>query len=457
MEKKYEIIVTGGLVVRGNGVFRKDIGISGGKITTLEDDLGSLPAERKIDASGSYVFPGIIDAHTHPYYEDDFESLPMTAAWGGTTTVIHYAYAFPGMTVKAALDDALATAKKVSPLDFALHLGLFEVEKQYTQIPEAFPYGVKSFKMFMTYAKLGRMTSDYFLTASMDLVAENRGMVMVHAENGLATDYLEDKFNRLRIPAKEAFTRMRPAILEAEAINRAISIARVCGCPMYIPHISVGIGMEPVLKARAAGHTVYAETCPQYLLLTEEDFNRWGPLAKIGPPLRTREDNDLLWKALADGAIDVVASDHAPKTKKITDDFFEAGYGSPQAESLLYATYQEGINGGRISLPRLVRVLSENPARIFGLYPRKGIVAVGSDADIVVFDPRQKHILSGATGHSKAGYTLFEGMECLGKVTASFQRGRPIIENGKFVAKSGQAEYLPQGAHPKAYVDIHGT
>ena len=173
MKERFDLVLSGGIVVRGCGHFRKDVGVRNGRIAAVEDDLGGADSSRTIDVRGRYVLPGIIDAHTHPYYEDDFASLPEVAAWGGTTTVIHYAYAFPGQTVKFALDQALETARKESCLDFALHLGLFEVEKQYGQIPHAFPYGVKSFKMFMTYAKLGRMTSDYFLTASMDLVAEN--------------------------------------------------------------------------------------------------------------------------------------------------------------------------------------------------------------------------------------------------------------------------------------------
>jgi dihydropyrimidinase len=296
--------------------------------------------------------------------------------------------------------------------------------------------------MFMTYAKLGRFTSDYDMTASFDLIAKHGGMAMVHAENGLATDYLEDKFNRQGGPAIDAFTGLRPAVLEEEAIHRAIAIAEVCRCPIYIPHVSCGRGLEPIARARARGRKVYAETCPQYLELTEKDLYRWKALAKIGPPLRTREDNEALWAGISRGVIDVVASDHAPKAKKMDEDFFNAAYGSPQAETLLNVTYDGGYNHNHITLPLLVQVLSENPARIFGLYPRKGCLKEGSDADLVVYDPSARHTLAGKTLHSRAGYTLFEGRECLGKPWMTFQRGRRIFDQRQVAARPGDGKYL---------------
>ena len=236
---------------------------------------------------------------------------------------------------------------------------------------------------------------------------------------------------------------MRPASLEAEAINRAIAIAEVAGCPIYIPHISVKRGLEPVIQAKRRGQKVYAETCPQYLELTEKDLYRFKALAKIGPPLRTPEDNEALWQGLADGTIDVVASDHAPKAKKQDEDFFNAAYGSPQAETLLNVTYDGGVNRNRLTLPRLVQVLAENPARIFGLYPRKGVLEKGADADVVVFDPTVRHTLKGETQHTKAGYTLFEGRECLGRPILTLQRGRVVLDRDKLIARPGDGKYIP--------------
>ncbi len=442
MGKPFDLLLTGGLLVGGDGFSCSDVAIRDGQIAEVNPGIIPRNAHEVIDVSGKFILPGIIDVHTHPLYEDDFEMTSLTAAWGGTTTLIHYAYAFHNQNVGEAIEKAITEASRVSYLDFGLHVGLFEVEKQYRQIPEAFQLGVRTFKMFMTYAKLGRMTSDYYLAAAMDLIAKHGGMVMVHAENGLATDYLEDKFNREGIPAIEAFTRMRPAALEAEAINRAIAIAEVSGCSIYIPHLSAGRGLEPIARARSTGQPVFAETCPQYLVLTEKDLFRWGPLAKIGPPLRTSQDNEALWKGLIDGTIDVVASDHAPKAKRREDDFFEAAYGSPQAETLLTLLYDAGVNGGRISLPRMVQLLSETPARIFGLYPRKGSLQVGADADMVILDPTARHLLSGKTQHSKAGYTLYEGRECLGRPWMTLQRGRIVLDRDRFVARPGDGQFI---------------
>jgi dihydropyrimidinase len=442
VEKEFDFLLYGALLVTGDGFLRSDIAIRDEKIAALEPEPVPHRAREVVDARGKFILPGIIDVHTHPLYEDDFETTSLTAAWGGTTTLIHYAYAFHDQHVVEAIEKAISEGSGASYLDFGLHVGLFEVEKQYRQIPEAFHLGVRTFKMFMTYAKLGRMTSDYYLSAAMDLIAMHGGMAMVHAENGLATDYLEDKFNSEGVPAIEAFTRMRPAALEAEAINRAIAIAEITGCQIYIPHLSAGRGLEPIVRARNAGQRVFAETCPQYLLLTERDLFKWGPLAKIGPPLRTPRDNEALWRGLADGTIDVVASDHAPKAKRREDDFFEAAYGSPQAETLFPLLYDAGVNGGRISLPRLVQLLSETPARIFGLYPRKGSLQIGSDADLVVVDPTVRHILSGKTQHSKAGYTLYEGRECLGRPWMTFQRGRIVLNQDRLMARPGDGRFI---------------
>ena len=446
MENKKQLLIKNGITVNGSGYHREDILIEGEKIAAVGLDVEADTAAEVIDAAGMYIFPGIIDAHTHPYYKDDFETLASTAAYGGTTTLIHYAYAFSGMEAVEAARKAIEEGNRLSCLDFALHLGMFEVEKQYKQVPEIFKLGINSFKMFMAYAKLGRMTNDYYLSAIMDLIAEQNGIAMVHAENGLATDYLEDKFNEMGISAMKSFSRMRPAELEAEAINRAISIAEVCGCRIYIPHVSAERALEPIRAARKRGQQVYAETCPQYLVLTEDDFFRWGPLAKIGPPLRKQPDLDALWKALGEGVLDVVASDHAPKGQHPEEDFFKAAYGSAQAETLLTLTYDGGVNTGRISLPRLVEVLCENPSKIFGLYPRKGALLPDSDADLLIFDPAEIHTLKKENQHSAAGFTLYEGRECLGRPKMSFQRGCPVLVHGELKAVKGDGQFLSRSS-----------
>jgi dihydropyrimidinase len=297
--------------------------------------------------------------------------------------------------------------------------------------------------MFMTYAKLKWMTDDYQLTAAMDLISQCEGLAMVHAESGLVTDYLEDRSFRRNEDQKEVFLKTRPDYLEAEAAFRAISIAAVTECPLYIVHLSTARGVVVVQNAKEEGQVVYAESCPQYLALTDAELQRLGPLAKVGPPLRTDKDRLALWKAIGAGTIDVIASDHAPKTKREEDPFFEAPFGSPQAETMLTVSYDEGVNTGRIGPCKLVQVLCENPAKIFGLYPMKGTIRQGSDADIVLYDPCQVLKVEGKSQHSAVKHTLYEGRQCLGKPVFSMQRGKILIDGGEMKVKPGTGTFLP--------------
>jgi dihydropyrimidinase len=443
MAKKFDVLIQGGLLVSGSGIRRSDIGVQGEKILTIAEGLSAADAGRTIDAVGKYVFPGILDVHTHPVYEDNIQGLSRAAAHGGTTTLIFYAYARPGMKLIDTLKDYREDGLKNSFLDFALHGAIFDAANQVPEIPKAFELGVKSFKMFMTYAKLKWMTDDYHLTWAMDLIAENEGLAMVHAESGLVTDYIEDRSLRRKEDQKEVFVKTRPDYLEAEAVFRAISIAQVMQCPIYIAHLSSARGVLPIQQARGEGQWVYAETCPQYLSLTDEILQKTGPLAKIGPPLRYETDRMALWEAVQKGTIDTIASDHAPKAKKITDSFFEAPFGAPSAETLLTLTYDEGVNTGRIGVCKLVQLLCENPARIFGLFPRKGILQEGADADVVVFDPVLAHTIEQRTQHSGAPYTLYEGRKCLGKPVFIMQRGKMVVHKGEMKGKPGEARFCP--------------
>jgi dihydropyrimidinase len=387
--------------------------------------------------------PGVIDVHVHPVYEDDMGGLSLTAAHGGTTTLIHFAYAKPGMKLVDTIKKYQEEGLEKSYLDFGIHGTLFDPSSQIDEIPEAFDLGVSSFKMFMTYAKLKWMTDDYHLTAAMDAISECGGLAMVHAENGLVTDYLEDRSLKRGEDQKKVFLKTRPDHLEAEAIFRAISISAVTHCPLYVVHLSTARGVSPLEQAKAEGASVYVETCPQYLTMTDAQLQRLGPLAKIGPPLRTEKDRLALWKAIEREVIDVVASDHAPKAKKKEDPFFEAPYGSPQAETMLTVTYDEGVDKGRIGLCRMIQLLSENPAKIFGLYPKKGVVQKGSDADLIIFDPNLIHTIQQKTQHSGAPYTLYGGRRCKGRPVFVMQRGKILIEGGEMKGKPGGGEFLP--------------
>jgi len=442
MPEKYDILIHKGTVVTGSGVRKADVGIKGEKIVAVKPGLLEKEARRAINASGKYVMPGVIDVHVHPVYEDDIGGLSYTAAFGGTTTLIHFAYAKPGMKLIDTIKKYQEEGLQKSYLDFGIHGTLFDPASQVEEIPKAFDLGVSSFKMFMTYAKLKWMTDDYYLTAAMDLISDGGGLAMVHAENGLVTDYLEDRSLRKGEDQKKVFLRTRPDLLEAEAIFRALTIASITRCPLYIVHLSTEKGVTPIQRAKKEGQRVYVETCPQYLTMTDAKLQKLGPLAKIGPPLRSEKDRLALWKAIQKGIIDVVASDHAPKPKKTDDPFFEAPYGSPQAETMLTVTYDEGVNKRRIKPSRLVQLLSENPAKIFGLYPEKGTIQKGSDADLVIFDPNDAYTLKHENQHSGAPYTLYEGRRCLGKPVLTMQRGKILVEGGEMKEKPGEGKFL---------------
>jgi len=443
MTKRYDLVVRGGLIVTGSRIQKADVGIKGEKIVAVRPGLLEKEASRAINASGKYVMPGVIDVHVHPVYEDDMGGLSLTAAYGGTTTLIHFAYAKPGMKLIDTIKKYQEEGLQKSYLDFGIHGTLFDPASQIEEIPKAFDLGVSSFKMFMTYAKLKWMTDDYHLTAVMDLIADCGGLAMVHAENGLVTDYLEDRSLKRGEDQKKVFLKTRPDLLEAEAISRAITIAAITRCPLYIVHLSTAKGIFPVQQAKREGQVVYTETCPQYLTMTDAVLQRLGPLAKIGPPLRTEKDRLALWEAIQKDIINVVASDHCPKAKKKEDPFFEAPYGSPQSETMLTVTYDEGVNKGRIKPSQLVRLLSEDPAKIFGLYPKKGIIQKGSDADLVIFDPKQSYTIRHRDQHSKAPYTLYEGKKCLGRPILVMQRGNILVENGEMKGRPGEGKFFP--------------
>jgi dihydropyrimidinase len=443
MNERFDLLLAGGTVVTGSGFQRADVGIRGETIAAVGRDLSRTSAEEVIDVAGRYVLPGIIDVHVHPVYLDSVADCSRLAAYAGTTSVLHFAYARTGESLVLKVEEMLADGLANSRVDFGLHGGMFEAPRQVPEIPRVMELGVRTFKFFLTYLKQGWYTDDYQLIKAMDILAQRGGMAMVHAENGGGIDYLEDKYLKGRPDSAAYFNISRPAALEEEAVFRSIRLAEVVGCPLYIAHVTAARAVDVIRREQAAGRRVYAETCPQYLTLTEEIIGERGALAKIGPPIRSAADRRALWRGLRDGTLQIVSSDHAAKAKDVTGDFMEQGFGSPQMETLLPLVYDGGVNAGRISLVRLVQVLCENPARIFGLYPRKGTIMPGTDADLVVFDPGRPFTITAENQHSKVGYTLYEGRSVLGWPEMSFQRGQRLLWEGEVVAPAGRARFLP--------------
>ena len=466
-DRSADYIIRGGLVVRGSGISSEDIIVRDGKIRANDGQYRDADAGRIIDASGMYVMPGIVDAHNHPVYADRIETFSLSAAFGGITTVIPFISNRRREGVEGTVSDMIREfqdeAAETSYLDYAIHAILLGDDDVEEQVPELMDMGVISFKMYMTYPRRGMMMPDERMLKAMELAAEDGGLAMVHAENGYCIDYLVDRATVAGNTGREHYAPSQPRILEIEAANRAATYAQVTGCPLYIVHLSAREMIGVLERFRGGDVHLFAETCPQYLDLTNKAMLDFGALAKIGPPLREREDNEAMWRGLSSHLIDTIASDFCghKRSQKGSYDFegvpdeetsiFDATFGGNWAEQMLCVAYHEGVNMGRITLPRLVQVMCENPAKIFGLYPQKGSLDAGADADIVLFDPATRHTLSAEAQHCIADFTMFEGKDVIGQPILTMQRGEIIVEDGMMHRPKGRAKYLPGNRDLAAY------
>jgi dihydropyrimidinase len=452
-----DVVVRGGQVVTATDVFEAAVAVKGDKIVALGPEALLPPAARVIDAAGKYVLPGLIDCHLHvgPEY-DDWTTAPLAAARTGLTTLVPFVTYDEGETLPKALVRLREEAEARSVLDFGFHFILNHEPRILEGIPEAVRLGVTSFKLFMTYKKRGkRMVSDEFIARTMERLAPLGGVCQLHCENGDILCYLEDKAIAEGRTAPADFPPTCPDWTEEEAINRAVLIARLTGCPVYVVHLSTRVGLERIKRAQAEGQTVWTETCPQYLLLTDKEMERWGPFAKIGPPLRPADgpDRAALWEGSAAGYIAAVASDHSPRVPAAKEPgrkniFVNAEgqsipFGAPSLETLVPLVYSEGVVKRGLPLTWFARVLAENPARIFGLYPKKGVIRPGADADLTIWDPTPEWTIQKSQHLGIAGFTPYEGWAVRGRAWMTLVRGQVVLTpTGELEQKPGYGRYL---------------
>ena len=459
-------LIRGGTVVNPGGPQPADVLIDGETIAgVLSPEVAAeLTADEVIDAAGCYVIPGGVDAHTHmqmPFggttASDTFETGTAAAAWGGTTTIIDFAIQTPGEVVPECLERWHQKAAGVCAIDYSFHMILGGVEDESLK---AMDYlieheGVSSFKLFMAYPGV-YYSDDGQILRAMQQAAGNGAVIMMHAENGIAIDVLAAQAAARGDTAPLYHGLTRPAALEAEATHRAIALAEVAGgTPLYIVHMSASEALAEVSAARSRGANVFAETCPQYLYLTLEDqlgapgFE--GAKWVCSTPLRSKHEPHArdLWRGLRTDDLAVVSTDHCPfcfKDQKEMGrgDFRKIPNGIGGVEHRMQLIYQ-GVADGQLSLARWVETCATTPARMFGLYPRKGVIAPGSDADVVVYDPAGATTLSVATHHMNLDYSAYEGREVAGSVRTVLSRGSRVIDGGRFLGRAGHGKYQPRG------------
>ncbi len=449
-----ETIIKHGTVVTATDTYQADVGITNGKIVQIGQDL-TAPGAKILDAAGKYVMPGGIDVHVHlqlPFCgtvsADDFENGTKAGACGGLTTVIDYAIQTKG---EKLMDAVVARRKEADGkvcVDYSLHGGITDWDIAKDEMDAIVDYGIPTFKMFMVYRSQGWMADDGSLLQALEATKRNGARICVHAENDDAINMLQTRYaSQVAELGAYGHALTRPNYTEQEAIARAALWAEVTGGRLYVVHMSTGEGADAVWSARERGANVHAETCPQYLLLDDELFKgENGHLYATCPQLRKPADQERLWEGLMEGTVQVIGTDTCTfnTTQKAmwNGDFRKIPFGMPGVETMMPLTYHYGVNQGRFSLNRFVQLCSTNPAKIFGLYPQKGSIAVGFDADIVVWDPDKEVTLDHNQMQTNCDWSPFQGYTLTGAAHLTLSRGRVVAEQGRFVGEAGYGQFV---------------
>ncbi len=457
---QFDLIVKGGRVATAADVMHCDIGIKDGRVVSLAESLEG--AERVIDASGSTVTPGGVDGHCHldqPSMDgtvcaDDFTSGTRSAAAGGTTTVIPFALQIRGHSLKEAVEDYHRRSDGKALIDYAFHLIVTDATAQVCgqELPALLQAGYSSFKIYMTYDDM--MLADGQILDVLSVARRHRGMVMIHAEGNECIAWLTDKLEQAGKTAPRYHATSRPQPVEREATHRAITLAELTDVPLLIVHVSAREAVQEIRRAQSRGLKIYGETCPQYLFLTEADLDKpgfEGAKCICSPPPRDKENQQVIWDGLVNGTFQLLSSDHSPsryddpRGKMVGGteaSFRTVPNGIPGIETRLPLMFSEGVGKGRIDLQTFVALTSTNAARMYGLYPRKGTIAVGSDADIVIWDDTREVTISNDMLHHNVDYTPYEGMHITGWPRIVLCRGEAVFEDGEVKGREGYGQFL---------------
>ncbi|MEU8728006.1 dihydropyrimidinase [Streptomyces tendae] len=468
-------VIRGGLVVTASDEIHADVLIQDGRVAALaatgtpaaeaftaeRSEMGAPPPEgwgRVIDASGKYVIPGGVDGHTHmempfggTYAADTFETGTRAAAWGGTTTIVDFAIQSVGRSLRSGLDAWHAKAEGNCAIDYAFHMIVSDVnEKTLKEMDLLVEEGVTSFKQFMAYPGVFYSDDGQILRA-MQRAAENGGLIMMHAENGIAIDVLVEQALARGETDPRFHGEVRKALLEAEATHRAIRLAQVAGAPLYVVHVSATEAVAELTRARDEGLPVFGETCPQYLFLSTDNLAEpgfEGAKYVCSTPLRPQEHQAALWRGLRTNDLQVVSTDHCPfcfsgQKELGRGDFSKIPNGMPGVENRMDLLHQAVVDG-HISRRRWIEIACATPARMFGLYPKKGTIAPGADADIVVYDPHAEQVISAETHHMNVDYSAYEGRRITGRVESVLSRGEPVVTEREYTGRKGHGVYTPR-------------